>query len=302
MVFRIPANSLLVISLVLAGQCFAAEQDYAARFKELQEQKADAQIEPLLNEWREKMPNDPDAWITSANYYFNQRQVMLSTKKPGKGDFSLKDAKTGKQAGSISFEQQGDSVKHAAELLQQATTKFPDRVDIWCGLAFIYQESGDFENELSILRKMVAYAREHPAQLKWLKGAPLEEPADKFVPEKLHSYGLYYAKKATPPDEERFLTIASFAAEQFPNHPSAFNDVGGIYGERGDLKKAREWFEKSNRVDPKDMMVVANLGNVCAELGDAASARKWYQQVLDADPNGEYAQEAKEGLGKLKKK
>src|SRR5438067_6837618 len=106
MVFRVGANLVLVISLVFAGRCFAAEQDYAARFKQLQEQKADAQMEPLLNEWREKVPNDPEAWVTSANYYFNQRQIMLSPKKPGKGDFSLKDPKTGKQAGSISFEPQ----------------------------------------------------------------------------------------------------------------------------------------------------------------------------------------------------
>ena len=94
--------------------------------------------------------------------------------------------KKGKLAGSISFEQTNENMKRAADLLQEATTKFPDHLDIWCGLAFMYQESGDFDNELAVLKKMVAYAREHPTQLKWLKGEPLSEPADKFVPEKLH--------------------------------------------------------------------------------------------------------------------
>src|SRR5437870_2822295 len=78
---------------------------YSARYDQLIDQHAEAQIEPLLTEWREKAPNDPDAWITSANYYFNQRQVMLSAKKAGPGDFKLTDKKTGKEAGSISFEQ-----------------------------------------------------------------------------------------------------------------------------------------------------------------------------------------------------
>ena len=49
-------------------------------------------------------------------------------------------------------------------------------------------------------------------------------------------------------------------------------------------------------------MVIANTGNVCAKLADAPSARKWYQQVIDVDPKGEYAEEAKEGLRDLKKK
>ena len=53
----------------------ASGKEYAARYDQLKDQHAEAQIEPLLTEWREKAPDDPDAWITSANYYFNQRQT-----------------------------------------------------------------------------------------------------------------------------------------------------------------------------------------------------------------------------------
>jgi tetratricopeptide (TPR) repeat protein len=187
---RLAVYSLLAVTWLFTSIGLVAERDYAARFEQLREEKADAKIEPLLNELREKRPSDPEAWITSANHYFNQRQVMISTKKPQKGDFSLTDKKTGKPAGSISFEQDKGNMKRAADLLQEATTKFPDRLDIWCGLAFIYQESGDFESEMSTLQRMAAYSREHATQLKWLKGEPLNEPADKFVPEKLHGYGL----------------------------------------------------------------------------------------------------------------
>ena len=88
----------------------ASGQEYARRYRQLLDQHAEAQIEPLLTEWREKSPDDPDAWITSANYYFNQRQTNISTKKPGPGDITLTDKKTGKLAGSISFEQCGRDI------------------------------------------------------------------------------------------------------------------------------------------------------------------------------------------------
>jgi tetratricopeptide (TPR) repeat protein len=278
---------LLAVALLFVSIGLAAEQDYAARFKELRERKADAQIEPLLNEWREKRPNDPDAWITSANYYFNQRQVMISRKKPQKGDFSLTN-KTGKQAGSISFESDEAATKRAADLLQQATTKFPDRLDIWCGLAFVYQESGDFDPEFSTLQRMVSYARDHLAQLRWLNGENLPEPADHFIPGKLHSYGMHYEKKENPEDDKRFLKIATFAAEQFPGHPYAFNDVALYYSIAGDNAKTRELMEKANRINPKDTLVLMNLGQICSKLGDNRDARKWYQEVLRVDPEGEY--------------
>ena len=104
MIWKITVSSLLAGWLSVVGIGFGAEQDYAARFKELQKQKADAQIDPLLDEWRAQKPNDPDAWITSANYYFNQSVgPTISTDKPKKGDFGLADKKTGYAASLIMF-------------------------------------------------------------------------------------------------------------------------------------------------------------------------------------------------------
>jgi len=278
----------------------ASGNGYAARYDRLKDQHAEAEIEPLLTEWREKAPDDPDAWITSANYYFNQRQTNISTKKPGPADIRLTDKK-GKLAGSISFEQDKSNMTRAADLLQEATTKFPDRLGIWCGLAFIYQETGDFDNQLSTLKKMVAYAREHPAQLKW-EGEPLKEPADKFVPEKLHEYGLYYQKKENAEDDKRWFQISTLATQQYPNHAEGFNDAAGYYADLGEWQKAREFLEKAQQIAPKSVGALINLGNVSVKMKDFTSARKYFEEALKLEPNGQYAQEAKEALRKLKKK
>src|SRR6266496_1082633 len=278
----------------------ASGQEFAHRYRQLLDQHADNQVEPLLAEWREKVPHDPDAWITSANYYFNQRQTNVSTKKPGPGDIRLTDKK-GKLAGSISFEQDKPGMKRAADLLEEATTKFPDRLGIWCGLAFIYQERGGFDNELATLKKMVAYARGHPAQLKW-EGEPLKEPADKFVAEKLHEYGLYYEKKQNAEDDKRWFQISTLATEQYPNYAEGFNDVAGYYVDIGEWQKAREQLEKARQINPKSVGALMNLGKVSIKMKDFSGARKYYEEALKLEPNGQYAQEAKEALRKLKKK
>src|SRR6266496_2711209 len=278
----------------------ASGKEYAHRYRQLLDQHAEGQIEPLLTEWREKAPDDPDAWITSANYYFNQRQTNISAKKPGPGDITLTDKK-GKLEGSISFEQDKENVKRAAGLLQEATTKFPDRLGIWCGLAFTYQESGDLDNELSTLKKMDAYTREHPAQLMW-EGEPLKEPADKFIPEKLHEYGLYYQNKENPEDDKRWFQISSLATEQYPNRAEGFNDAAGYYADLGDWQKARDFLEKAHEIEPKSVGALINLGKISVEMKDFAGARKYYEEALKLEPNGQYAQEAKEALRKLKKK
>jgi len=279
----------------------ASGEEYARRYRQLLDQHADGQIESLLTEWREKAPDDPDAWITSANYYFNQRQTNISTKKPGPGDITLTDKK-GKLAGSVSFEQTNENIKRAADLLKEATTKFPDHLDIWCGLAFMYQESGDFDNELSTLKKMVAYTRAHPAQLKWLKGLPLGKPADKFVPDKLHEYGSYYEAKENGEDDKRWYEIATLAMDQYPNDPQGFKDAAGYWADIGEWQKARESFEKAHQLDPKSAATLVGLGQISAEMEDFVSARKYYEETLKVEPNGRYAQTAKEALQKLKNK
>jgi tetratricopeptide (TPR) repeat protein len=300
-----PTGRAVFIALLLFGLDRVGAEDYAGRFKQLQDQKVDgAQIDSLLDEWRAKQPNDPDAWITSANYYFNQSLgPTISTDTPKKGDYGLTDEKTGKQAGSISFKPSvAKTSRDAASILQEATTKFPDRLDIWCGLSWMYQEGGDFDNELATLKKMVAYVREHPTGLKWLKGEAINESADQFVPDKLHSYGIYYGKKESPEGDKRFFQIATFSAEQFPNHPYAFNDLAVYYSIKGDNAKTREYLERANKIDPKDTLVMTNLGYVCSKLGDNAAARKWYEAVIKAEPDGEHAERAKQALSRLKKK
>jgi len=279
----------------------ASGQEYARRYRQLLDQHKESEKEALLTEWREKALDDPDAWITSANYYFNQRQMRIEMRSPAPGDITMTDKRTGKVA-TITQEVDKPGMKQAVDLLQEATTKFPDHLDIWCGLAFMHQESGDFDSELATLKKMVAYAREHPAQLKWLKGERLGEPADKFVPDKLHEYGLYYEKKENAEDDKRWFQISSLATDQYPNDPQGFEDAAGYWADIGQWQKARESFEKAHQLDPKSAYVLIGLGQISAEMKDFTNARKYYEEALKLEPNGHYSQTAKEALVKLKKK
>src|SRR5438876_1025956 len=170
----------------------ASGQEFAHRYRQLLDQHAEAQIEPLLTEWREKAPDDPDAWITSANYYFNERQTNISTKPPGPGDIELTDKK-GKVTGSISM-------------------------------------------------------------------------------------------------------------QQYPNYAEAFNDAAMYHAGIHEWQKARELAEKAHQIDPKPALYLINLGNVSVEMKDFSNARKYFEEALKLEPNGKYAQEAKEALRNLKKK
>ena len=121
------------------------------------------------------------------------------------------------------------------------------------------------------------------------------------MPDKLHSYSLYYGEKENDEDDKRMLKIATLSAEQFPNHPYALNDVAVYYSINKDYAKTREWLEKAHQADPKDGLVMYNLGYACEKLGDTKSAQKWYEESLKSPMNDDYAPKAKEALAKLRK-
>ena len=91
------------LSLAFCADGIATAEDYAARYKQLRDEKAPAaQIDSVLDEWRAKQSDDPEAWVTSANYYFNESLgTMISTDPADKGQFRLKNKKSGKGAGGI---------------------------------------------------------------------------------------------------------------------------------------------------------------------------------------------------------
>ena len=96
--------------------------------------------------------------------------------------------------------------------------------------------------------------------------------------------------------------LLTLATDQYPNDPQGFKDAAGYWADIGEWQKARESFEKAHQLDPKSAASLVALGQISAEMKDFVSARKYYEEALKLEPNGQYAQTAKEALQKLQKK
>ena len=113
---------------------------------------------------------------------------------------------------------------------------------------------------------------------------------------------MYYEKKENAEDDKRWFQIATLTTEQYPNDSQGFKDAAGYWADISEWQKARELFEKAHQLEPKAVGTLVGLGQISAEMKDFVSARKYYEEALKLDPNGEYAQEAKQALRKLNKK
>jgi len=296
----------LLLCLLTATLCTAGEEEFRKKIEKAKEASDDKAHAETIAEWRKAEPKSPEPLIADANRLFNESRsgIQLDTGKPEKGDLELKDPATGEVKGRLKFGSDPNSklIGEALAVLREALTLAPHRLDIRGGMAFICQESGRFDEELKILKEMTKHALAHPKEQRWKDNAELDKPVEKFVPDKLHSYALYYYKKETPKDDKRFGAIAQFAADSYPEDPVAWNDLALFrYLSQKDTKGASECLEKAAKLAPEDHVVQFNLAQFYIELKTPAKAKAIYGHIIKTSKDDDDIASAKEKLEKLTK-
>ena len=294
----------IVVAAGAADASAPAPESYRKRFEALDEKKDHLGAEKLLAEWLAKAPDDPAAYVDGANHYFNRSRdvpLVISSAPAEGGGVALKSDATGKNAGSINPGKPDEALaRRAVDLLRQATKRFPQRLDIWFGLAYLQQEGQDWDGELATLRAAVVEALARPAALRWEEGAPLPAPPDRFVPETLHEYAAFQLQQRRGADAEAgAAAIATLATESYPRHPYAFNLLAVIHQAKGDLRGALDYAEKAHALAPDDMLVLFDLAKIAGELGEVARAREAYQTVIAQSKDRRMTRQARAELKKL---
>ncbi len=84
-----------------------------------------------------------------------------------------------------------------------------------------------------------------------------------------------------------------------PSNQDAHLELGRVLYERNDVAGAIAETEKVLELNPKQVDALYNMGAIYANLGNANRARSYWLQAVAADPAGDSARKAKDGLAKL---
>ncbi len=296
----IPLILMLAIAVSPAGAT-----DFQKRFDEAAKSKNDVQVEQAVAAWTAAEPQNPQAYVAAANYYFAKaRRVLIQAtpKPPEKGDYALRDRRSGKIVGSVGPTVSADPVaaSRAADMLQEATRKFPERLDIWFGLAYMYREFRNFDKLYATLEGAIKYCAAHPTGLKWKNGGPLPKDPANFMPEYAQAHIKYFFGNNNPEDEKRGFRLAKLLAETYPNHPYPVNVIGVYYATKKDWAQAATYLERAHELAPRDAIIMFNLGRIYTDMHDNAKARAYYEKVIASDAGEAIRQRARENLAKLK--
>jgi cytochrome c-type biogenesis protein CcmH/NrfG len=99
-----------------------------------------------------------------------------------------------------------------------------------------------------------------------------------------------------PQDAVRYLRDA---VKQEPHNVDALLELGKVLFDTGDIGGAVDATKRVLEKEPSQPDALYNLGAVYANVGNADLARQYWQRLVQASPQSESGQRAKESLGRL---
>lgn len=290
---------LFILSLSFAAH---ADQDLKKRFFEYLDKDNMENAEKLLKNWKDK-DKDPEYYVCGFNYFFRSasREVVPVEKKSKGSMISVKDPKTGKTIGYLDSKMNIDPaiIAQGISIIQKGIKLFPYRMDMRFGLAYVYQEIGDFNSQYKALEDTLIYAKNSPAQLKWSDDDPLPETDKGFLPQNIHNYALYYYKLETDKDDESFLKLARLLIKYYPGNVLGYNDMAAYYSIKKDWKKTLEYLLKAHKKDRQDLYVIFNIAETYVKLEQKDKAKEFFNRVIRISPGSEEAEQAKKRIQEL---
>lgn len=279
-------------------------EDFALQLKAMSPSAPAQEIQRFIKESYEANKNDPEYYVASANYWWNlSLEPNISTKPSEQGDFIVADPETGKAVGSVSTEGRVNPQvpDNAVQLLREALKRFPNRIDIGMGLAYMLRELGKQKECLEVLLQVLQNAEKNAGELQWKDGDPLPESPDEFIPKLMQGYSASFYKLETKEGDALCQDLCEAIIRAYPDHPYAYNVLAALCSANNDEPGCARYLLIAHQKVPSDSIVILNLANAYRRLGDKKEAMRFYNLVLASEPSEDIKEEAESSLRDIEK-
>lgn len=281
----------------------ASAEDFVKNLDRLKKDGDSLIIQNFLDKSAEVEKNNPDYYALAGNYWWGFSQsTSISTKPSVKGDFSLRDQKSGVEVGSISTVGQlnPEIPKKAVSILTEGARLFPQRADIMLGLAYIQNESGMNHECVETLLKLLEFASKNPGDLRWAGNAKLPSEASKFIPEAIQGYSAGFYQRETDEFDALCIKLCDATIQSFPDHPFAYNIKAALAASKGQQGDALKYLETAHSKAPNDPLILLNLGDTYLKNSKTDAAKDAYAKVMGLDEiDDSLKQQARKVLSEL---
>lgn len=256
-VFKKLIFSLLLLSCFAGSQTALAEtEDFSAIQTAIKDSRFD-DAEQLVDAILSAEPDNVNARMFKGNILYFRGSNSGGIQLYGNDEESIYDS-------SIGFIGEGSSLV-SPEVARQVAVQFkhalklaPKRTDIQMGLCWVYANAGLKDELVSRFPHIKKYNTKEGLQ---------------------YNMGDYARIIANDYSLEDGIAVYQVITRLYPDDGNLVSDIGAVYLQHGNLKKAVEYFTKAASMSERDEMTLANLVLINAVVGDYEKSL-YYQTLL----------------------
>jgi choline-sulfatase len=188
------------------------------------------------------------------------------------------------------YAESGLPLPQRVAMMRQAIAEDPSNPALYSSLGDLYRDSGDRNHEIKVYQEAVKHGVRSAGLYSRLgslylhqgrksEAIPLLEQAARLNPsdyESLETLAVAYRETGRIDDAERTCNSILKSGEEYA---PAYNELGMASFQKGDVARARDYFEKAAQLNPIYQM---NLGRLYKLAGDKARARAAFEAFLAA--------------------
>ncbi|MCZ4409476.1 tetratricopeptide repeat protein [Cryomorphaceae bacterium 1068] len=276
-------NHLVNLLVVLLISTTAYGQEYKSDFeKYCQEGDTVKQIE-VLKKWESEEPNNPELYTSYFNYYFQKSRqdiVSMMMEAPQGNSLAIQDS-TGKTAGYIGSDLYFDpeTFKKGLDKIDKGIELYPNRLDMRFGKIYALGQARDWSSFTDEILRTIQYSNENDNQWTWTNNEKKENGKD-FLLSSIQTYQLNLYNTGSDDLLINMRTIAQEILMYYPNHIESLSNLSITYLLTGEYDKGIAPLLKAEKIDPEDIIVLANIAHGYSLKGDSATAIEYYRKVI----------------------
>ena len=238
-------------------------------------------VEKALTDWEQATPRDPDLYVAQFNWLLKKgEQMELRAGKAMPGSISIQ-RKKGKPVGQITSGYNPELAEQAAQALKKGLTFAPDRLDMYFGLAKLYEMTGQPQQQLETLRTALAHRPPAGQEWRWRDGGKLPVAEAEFVPGSLEQYAGFYWQQDGKDALENARALAELIEQYYPQSSLGFFNTGVYYSITGQRAKAYAKMQQADALAPNDPSTISNLTKLAIQLKHKAEATRYLAKLKE---------------------
>lgn len=206
-----------------------------------------------------------DAYADRFNEHLNaglQSSITMSVELPlyayNTQVLTLQDTVTGGPAGFVYqgyFITDSAQVDSAVMTLQEGIRKFPNRLDLYFGLAATYLYIDQPDMMIGIVERAMQQEKKNKGKWLWTNDELTPDTIDYMYERVQEDFARFWEAE----DLERSERVAQMAVKYYPKRAEYWNNMGAVTMWKNDKKKAMKYFKKALKLNPNDELIKANI-------------------------------------------